>query len=96
MLPLNIKVFVHRFMHFLKEIIVWCRLLPLSCYVFGRHGLSVRQQYYLQSNEWICMKLLSEVCLRPRNNPLNLEMIRISLRSGSNTLSLRRRFAVSD
>ena len=38
------------------------------------------------------MKRLQEVCL----GPLNLEIIRISLRSGSNPQSLRRRFAVSD
>ena len=42
------------------------------------------------------MKLLSEVRLGPRNDPLNLEMILFSLRPGSNTQSLRRKFAVSD
>ena len=41
------------------------------------------------------MKPLSEVCLGQWNNPLNLEMIRISLQSGSNTQSLRWRFAVT-
>ena len=75
---------------------MWCITSAKGGYVFGRDGLSVRQYDYLQSNEWICMKLLSEVCLGPRNNPLNLEMIRISLRSRSNTQSLRQRFAVSD
>ena len=30
------------------------------------------QQDYLQSIEWICMNLLPEVCLSPRNNPFNL------------------------
>ena len=67
-------------------------------YVFGRDGLSVclfvSRIIYKVLNE--CMKLLPEVCLGPRNNPLNLEMIRINLRFGSNTQSLRRRFAVSD
>ena len=42
------------------------------------------------------MKRLQEVCLGPKNHPLNLEMIRISLRSGSSPQSLRRRFAVPD
>ena len=28
-------------------------------------------QVYLQSKERICMKLLPEVCLQPRNNPLH-------------------------
>ena len=42
------------------------------------------------------MKRLQEVCLGPKNHPLSLEMIRISLRSWSNTQSLRRWFAVSD
>ena len=37
------------------------------------------------------MKLLSEVRLGPRHNPLNLEMILFSLRPGSNTQSLRRK-----
>ena len=95
MLTLNIKTFVQRFIHFFKK--SFCGVLPLPKEVmfFGRDGLSVRQQDYLQSNEWICMKLLSEVRLMPRNNPLNLEMILLSLRPGSNTQSLRRRFAVS-
>ena len=55
-----------------------------------------RQRFFLQSHEWIFRKLLPEVCLGPKNDPLHLEMIRISLRFGSNTQSLRRRFAVSD
>ena len=42
------------------------------------------------------MKRLQDVCLGPKNHPLNLDMIRIILRSGSNPQSLRRRFAVSD
>ena len=36
------------------------------------------------------------ICLGPRNNLLNLKMIRISSRYGLNIQSLRRRFAVSD
>ena len=42
------------------------------------------------------MTLLPGVCLGPKNNPLNLAMIRISLRSGSNTQSLLLKFTVSD
>ena len=75
---------------------MWCIASAKGGYIFGRDGLSVRQYDYLQSNEWICMKLLSEVRLGPRNDPLNLEMILFSLRPGSNTQSLRRKFAVSD
>ena len=33
-------------------------------------GLSIRQQDYLQNNKRFCMKLLPEVYLGPRNNPL--------------------------
>ena len=75
---------------------MWCIASAKGGNVFGRDGLSVRQYDYLQSNEWICMKFLSEVRLGPRNDPLNLEMILFSLRPGSNTQSLRRKFAVSD
>ena len=42
-LTLNIKVFVHRFIYFLKEIIVWFITSAKEGYVFGRDGLSVRQ-----------------------------------------------------
>ena len=34
--------------------------------------LSVRPLDYLRSNEWICMKLLPEVWLGPRNNRVDL------------------------
>ena len=32
--------------------------------------LSVRKNGYVQCNEQICMKILPEVCRRPRTNPL--------------------------
>ena len=42
-LTLNIKVFVHRFIQFLKKIIVWFITCAKAGYVFGHDGLSVRQ-----------------------------------------------------
>ena len=42
-LTLNTKVFVHRFIYFLKEIIVSFITSAKGGYVFGRVGLSVRQ-----------------------------------------------------
>ena len=43
----------------------------------GGYGFfSVRQQDYLQSNERNCLKRLPDVCLRPRNNPLNFHRSR--------------------
>ena len=54
-------------------------------FVFGRIGLFVCPQDYLQSiDEWICMKFLTKVCLEPRNNPLNfvLSVLLSGLRCG--------------
>ena len=36
---------------------MWCIASAKGGYVFGRDGLSVRQYDYLQSNEWIYMRL---------------------------------------
>ena len=40
-------------------------------YVFGCVCMLVPQQDYLESNEPIYRKLLPEVCLWPKKNPLN-------------------------
>ena len=40
-LTLDIEVFVYRFLHFFKEIIVWFITSAKVGYVFGRDGLSV-------------------------------------------------------
>ena len=96
MLTLNSKVFVHRFRHFLKEIIVWFITTARGGYLFDRDSLSVHRYDYLHRKKWICMNILPGVCFEPRTIQYFFEMIRISLRSGSNTQSLRRRFAVSD
>ena len=55
---------------------MYTRLLPLPGRLcFGRVCLfvclSARPSNYVKSNERICMKLLPEVCLGPRNNPLD-------------------------
>ena len=47
-------------------------------YVFGFFGWCLA--YYLKSNERMCMKLQTEVCLRPRNNRLDFGGILITIR----------------